>query len=451
MDPHQITQTRFVLLQAGWPVTKGRALVEALKPPHVIARCSNPEEYYYLYSVEEALTRLNQAADVTAIQVAFDLHETEATPLLEAHTDAEDAPDRCIMQEDGRLLGFFDASVPPVISSRRGTAGTGAPAEALSRSVVAEFPERVKLDEVNSLFVSLSASEAGSSGISIPALPPGTTVDIAVQSRRGLALEGRVEGSLQITDSQETLSLQFKLRSTSLGSGQIRVLALHEGIALGAMTLTPTVIAPSTETATASPTSQEQPLAPITRRVPDLSLLIGEAWVDSGNFRDAQRALSSGEYDGWHFTGHGGYRASDPNRSGMLLERGETFCPRATRGRGDQPGRVLPAGLPERLLDRAQRHGAEGHRGLLVGVRSTCLRFLQGGVSPLARRASNGQGRPEVALGDQGRRRSHLAGLYGLRRSVCDGTSVKPRLSSSYSFWTPPPLTSQEKACARVV
>lgn len=521
MDLQQITQTRFVLLQAEWPVAKGQALVEALNPTHMIVHRSDPQESYYLYTVEEALARLKQVTDTTAIQVAFNLRKADATPLLEAHTDAEDAPDRCIVQEDGRLLGFFDASVPPVISSRRGGAGTGVPAEAPSRSVVTEFPEWVKLDEVNSLFVSLSASEAGSNGISMPALPPGTTVDIAVQARRGFVLEGRGEGSLQVTDAQETLPIQFKLRSTSLGPGQIRVLALHEGLALGAMTLTPTVVAPTTETATASPSSHEQRLAPITRRLPDLSLLIEEAWVDSrraftikitssnpghklnyakfgptpfqtdpgpyfqefyqdiesypmatptdkaitaqklaakgaflfsalfpaearyklwelrdqitsvliqseepwvpwelcklsgkvngrvaegpflceafactrwipgiglppgitlqnmaivipsdsglpfasterdyllslaqfggrqvtrigAHFLDVQRALSSGEYDGWHFTGHGGYRASDPNRSGMLLERGETFAPEQLVGVVTNLGEACP-------------------------------------------------------------------------------------------------------------
>ncbi len=157
MDLQQITQTTFVLLQAQWPVAKGRALVEALQPTHVIVERSDPQEYYYLYTVEEAVTPLKHVVDATTIQVAFNLHEADATPLLEAHTNAEDAPDRCIVQEDGRLLGFFDASVPPVISSRRGGPRAGAPAEASNRSVVAEFPDRVKLDEVNSLFVSLSA------------------------------------------------------------------------------------------------------------------------------------------------------------------------------------------------------------------------------------------------------------------------------------------------------
>jgi CHAT domain len=44
-------------------------------------------------------------------------------------------------------------------------------------------------------------------------------------------------------------------------------------------------------------------------------------------FLDLYDALASGEHDGWHFTGHGGYRASDPNRSVIYLEDQETFTP----------------------------------------------------------------------------------------------------------------------------
>ena len=44
-------------------------------------------------------------------------------------------------------------------------------------------------------------------------------------------------------------------------------------------------------------------------------------------FLDLRAALAKGEYDGWHFTGHGGFRAPDPNRSAMLLENREELTP----------------------------------------------------------------------------------------------------------------------------
>jgi hypothetical protein len=148
------------------------------------------------------------------------------------------------------------------------------------QSLVVDFPERVESGEVTSLLVWLTASEPGSIGISEASLPQGTTIDIVVQARRGFALEGRGEGSLVITDAQETLPLQFKLRSTALGLGQVDVLFLHDGVALGAMMITPTVIEQSANTQTASSRSHEQALAPVSVRLPNLSLLIEETWVN---------------------------------------------------------------------------------------------------------------------------------------------------------------------------
>jgi CHAT domain-containing protein len=44
-------------------------------------------------------------------------------------------------------------------------------------------------------------------------------------------------------------------------------------------------------------------------------------------FLSVKEALASGKYDGWHFTGHGGFRGPDPNRSAMLLEENEEMTP----------------------------------------------------------------------------------------------------------------------------
>src|SRR6516162_3270072 len=118
LELKQIAETTFVLLQADWSVVKGRELVEALKPTHVILHASSPQESFYLYTTEETLTRMQGVADAASISVAFNLYETDSTPLLEPHSNAEDAPDRCIIHDGEKLIGFFDATLPPVISSR---------------------------------------------------------------------------------------------------------------------------------------------------------------------------------------------------------------------------------------------------------------------------------------------------------------------------------------------
>src|SRR5260370_41931485 len=114
MDLQAVVMTTFVLLEAEWPITRGRELIEMLKPTHVILHQSEPQESYYLYTSQEALDRLEHAAPAFSIQVAFDLQETDATPLVEIHSDAESVPDRCIVHVEGRLIAFFDPRLPPV-------------------------------------------------------------------------------------------------------------------------------------------------------------------------------------------------------------------------------------------------------------------------------------------------------------------------------------------------
>ncbi len=286
IDLQDITLTNFVLLQAEWPATKGYEFVEALKTPHVIVHRSDPDDYYYLFSRQEVLHLLSQSPGASSIRTALDLHESGATPVLEGTSNAESAPERCIVLVDGRLIGFVDVSIPPSLGTKRGVGnstgtenGTAVAVEPVQRSLVAEFPQQVGLEETVSLLVSLSAITPTESSLPIT-LPLGTSVDIIVQTRRGFVLEGRGERSLLITDAQETLPLQFKLRGTTLGPGQIRVLALHDGIALGAMTLTPTVIEASAALPVAASHWHEQALAPVSIRSPDLSLLIEQIQVD---------------------------------------------------------------------------------------------------------------------------------------------------------------------------
>jgi len=61
-------------------------------------------------------------------------------------------------------------------------------------------------------------------------------------------------------------------------------------------------------------------------------------------YLDLIAALAKGEYDGWHFTGHGGFRVPDPNRSAMLLENREELKPE------DLGGVVANLGLARPLV-----------------------------------------------------------------------------------------------------
>jgi hypothetical protein len=279
MNIQQVAMTTFVLLQATWTVENGRRLTERLKPSHVIVHGRDPQDVYYLFSAQEALTLFAHTSNGLSIREAVRLDERCMTPTVESTTDAEQAPDQCIVLENGRLVGFFDVTVPPQwITSHRSGNGTLSSREpdVTLRSVVAECPERVQQQTVFSLLVALSASPTPVTGVALPpALPPGTTVDILVQPERGFVLEGMSKGTLVISSEEETSPLQFKLRGVAVGPGQLCVLVFHQGQELGKVTLNVMVL----ESPVPHPVprlNQEQPLEPVNIHPPDLQLLIFE-------------------------------------------------------------------------------------------------------------------------------------------------------------------------------
>ena len=149
----------------------------------------------------------------------------------------------------------------------------------VSRALQAEFPERVPLGQTASLLVWLTQQVGRPSALPI-AVPVGTRLDIVVQAQSGFVVEGTGEGSLLVTDEEETLPLQFKLRASEIGPGRLRVLCFQNGQPLGAMTLTALVVAADQEAA-GQRHSEGRPLAPFALAQPDLTLLIFEG-VDQG-------------------------------------------------------------------------------------------------------------------------------------------------------------------------
>jgi hypothetical protein len=292
---HQITMDTFVLLQATWPAGKAHQLVQRLEPTHVIVQRPDSADEYYLFTRRAALALLGRAGDETSVQDAFNLYRSPVTPTLDAYADAGAAPDRCVVVEEGRIIGFFDVDVPPEQWSRKRGGpvvtdkslfkpGVGSAyeqvesylehAEPVPHSLVTDFPEQVPLNQTVSLLVSLAAEPGTRPSFPI-ALPTGATVDVVVQPQHGFVLEGSGEGSLVTSGETETLPLQFKLQATELGPGKIRVLAFHQGQPLGTMTLAPTVV-PDTQATDRQRSTHGQRLASLSVRQPDLSLLILE-------------------------------------------------------------------------------------------------------------------------------------------------------------------------------
>jgi CHAT domain len=280
MNLQQVVMTNFVLLQATCSGENSRQLIGRLQPSHVIVSRRGLQEDYYLFSVQEATNLLAQALRSSSVEHALRLDEQMPTPTLGGETDAELAPDRCVILEDDRLIGFFDGSMPPHLSTARRGDGTEHPITTPDlplRSLVAEMPDTVQVQKRFSLLVFLSASPTPQAGVSLPvALPLGTPVDILVQPRHGIILdEGDGEGTLIVTEEEETLPLQFKLRGISVGAGSVRVFAFHQGQPLGALAVH-VVIQEELANQQRSSHYQEQPLGPVHLQQPDLSLVILE-------------------------------------------------------------------------------------------------------------------------------------------------------------------------------
>jgi hypothetical protein len=287
---HEMANDSFVLVQADWSAGDGRELIKGLEVSHVIIHRTEPgEDYYYLYTRDEARQRLDGADDEVPVTVVFDLHEWQATPVADAFSDAEQATgrwNRIVVMDEGDIVGFYDAYVKPDVEDwLRGDPGTvyeitgsPEPTELVPRSLVTKFPVKVPLEKTVSLLVHLS-KEPQAEPESLPELPVtvplGATVDVVVEAKRGFEIVGDHEQSLVVVDASETLPVQFKLKATELGQGDIRVLGFHQGGCLGMIRLAPVVVA-STEAVSLEPQSQEQEVTPVSIHQPDLSLLILE-------------------------------------------------------------------------------------------------------------------------------------------------------------------------------
>lgn len=306
MYARKISTDDFILLQASLPVAKARQFIEKVESSHVIVHRTDPEDYYYLYTKEAALELLALARDQSPIYEALDLHEHSATDTIDAYANTENISDRSVVIEEARVVGYIDAatrrffrreskksdieveefgirhriptaSLPPAPS--RGPTRTIPgrriePPAPVPRSLVADFPERVQLGAVVSLLVSLSAKSEARTALPI-ALPIGAKVDVVVQPRHGFVLEGSGEGSLTVSDEENSLPLQFKLKATELGTGKLRILAFQQGQPLGAITIAPT-IAPVSQPVDRKRSIHEQRVSEVSVNQPDLSLLILE-------------------------------------------------------------------------------------------------------------------------------------------------------------------------------
>lgn len=244
----------------------------------------------FLLDEDEASSFLRTADSAQPVGVLLEAgpHCAFRVPILDADTPADDAPDRCVVSEDGIIMGVFDVTAPARrgqtlaidgSSSNSTRAGGQASFSPVARDepartwhLNAEFPEHVVVGETRSLLVSILVSASGARALPM-ALQPGAAVDLVLQVKRGFVSEGASEARLVVTED-EPLPVQFKLMATEAGVGKLRVLAFHEGQALGAISLASQVSGAAIQTSAAESHAARLDVPSIIS--PDLTLLILE-------------------------------------------------------------------------------------------------------------------------------------------------------------------------------
>lgn len=267
----------YLLVRSSLSVNKARGFFERLDASHVIVHRLDAEAGYYLYSKPEILESLSGEDDQLRLADALNLVDARPMPAIDCFVDALELPDRAVITDAGRVIGFFDAyhPAPPRMVRRSGHEQGAGEARSATGSIVAQFPDQVPLNDVLSMLVSFSAAPEQGSLLPV-SLPVGSQIDVIVVPKRGFVLEGRGEATIMLSDEQESLPVQIKLRATDIGSGRLQVLAFHDGQPLGQMILAPTVVE-GEQMPEAKRESYRQEVTPRVRlQQPDLTLLILE-------------------------------------------------------------------------------------------------------------------------------------------------------------------------------
>jgi hypothetical protein len=203
----------------------------------------------------------------------------QSAPMLESDALTEDAPDPCIVLEDGYPIGFYDTLLSSGLEmTERGQKGLKG--MDLSEPVLAflnvDAPVKMPLNQPIPVNVALSHGALADVqyAFSLP-LAPGAVVDIVVQPRSGLICEEPAMGQLTIPDEGETQPFTFYLRGVEPGTKKYRVLAFHHGRTLGMLELS-VLIESASEIEGASSYAQVYPMQRLDARSPGLVQMLME-------------------------------------------------------------------------------------------------------------------------------------------------------------------------------
>ena len=314
MKLHDLASRAFVLLRADATVDAARAVVADEQASHVIVD-GGLSGNSFLIPIEEAARLLASAPPDALASAALGLDRRAPTLVLNGQVSVDAPPSRLIVKEEGRIVGFIDAAdggagpteqpapdlvpepppamaapppsvgaaPPPPAAARRTTRSLepstrSAPDPGESRSLEAEFPERVQLGSVATLSVFIASEAPSEHGLALD-VRADDRIDIVVQPRSGFVLdESDDRARITVPESGESKYVQFKLKAVEAGPASIRVRAFRGGEPLGLISLE-SVVVPEAGRAIPDPRPKRagsRRLATPSPQLPDLTLFVEE-------------------------------------------------------------------------------------------------------------------------------------------------------------------------------
>ena len=318
MKLHDLASRAFVLLRADATVDAARAALADGQASHVIVD-GGLSGNSFLIPIGEALPLLASAPPDALVGAALGLDRREPTLVLNGQVSVDAPPSRLIVKEEGQIVGFIDdadgraaatapqepepvpvlmpeqaappsvgAAAPPPAAARRTTRSlqpttrrapdAGAAPSGDSRSLEAEFPERVQLGSVATLSVFIASEAPSEHGLALE-VRADDRIDIVVQPRSGFVLdESDDRARITVPESGESKYVQFKLKAVEAGPASIRVRAFRAGEPLGLISLE-SVVVPEAGRAIPDPRPKRagsRRLATPSPQLPDLTLFVEE-------------------------------------------------------------------------------------------------------------------------------------------------------------------------------
>jgi hypothetical protein len=315
--------TSFLLLEADWPVRHARHLLEGMAPRWIVVHgVYNSEHLYYTFGRSQAELGLS-ASDELSIREAFSLHQIDAAPTSASEVAGGDQtivvvsrglvrgvvtsraahitpapeidsakllPDRPsseIVDDHTEAISEIATGKPmpdlapywlPEEARARGTRFLApevaqAPST-FGRAIEATAPSEVTLNDTVSLVVKLVTPASHRGTIPVRAADD-ESLDVVVQTSGGLRVQGKADGALKVA-ARGTPMLLFKIEGTSIGQGEVSVMAFQRGEGVGSIDLairTVKAVSDTRATAQLQAPSAEQP---------DLMLLVAEPMA--GNY-----------------------------------------------------------------------------------------------------------------------------------------------------------------------